>query len=115
MADLTLISDHSEDTLRWRAHYQGILAAELSAEISGTNAVLHNRIYLWSKTLCRGYVGLYERIREQLKSRGISLVMVCSDRYTDKMGRYWKLMGFKIFYEVSGTDGEKYPAAVMEV
>lgn len=115
MGEATLITAHTEGQLRWRVNYREVLAAELSADIEGVNAVLHNRIYLWSKSLCREYVDMYERVRAQLKERGIVLIMVYSDHYTEKMGRYWRLMGFKISYDVTAPGGEKIPCAVMEV
>lgn len=111
----TLITDHQSGKLRWRVNFGGVLAAELNADVQGEHAILHNRIYLWSKELCREYREMFERVREQLKARGIVLIMVCSDHYTEKMGKYWKMMGFKIFYEVSNTHGGTIPCAVMEV
>ena len=111
----TLIEAHDGQKLRWIASYKGIMAAELTAEITDNNAILHNRVYLWSKSLCREYLGMFVRIREQLRRMGVLLVMVCSDHYTEKMGKYWKLMGFAIRYEVPGTGASRIPCAVMEV
>ena len=115
MPDVTLITDHTKQQLRWRSEFNGVLAAELTADIHGAAAILHNRVYLWNKSLCRAYLHSYSRIRAELAAQGIQLVMVCSDRYTEKMGRYWRLMGFKIFYDVPGPDFQKIPCAVMEV
>ncbi|KAB0665653.1 hypothetical protein F6V25_07990 [Oryzomonas japonica] len=112
---VTLITDHGDNRLRWRANYRGVLAAELTADIDGNNAVLHNRVYLWNKSLCREYQTIYCRVREQLKELGIRLVMVCSDHYTVTMGHYWRMMGFKIFYDVQAPGGITIPCAVMEV
>lgn len=115
MLDVTLITNHTKQQLIWHLEFNEVLAAELTADIHGAAAILHNRVYLWNKSLCRAYLHSYSRIRTELAAHGIQLIMVCSDRYTEKMGHYWRLMGFKIFYDVPGPDFKKIPCAVMGV
>jgi hypothetical protein len=116
MADLSLQMTCEQRKDRWvySAHLRGVLAATLEAEPHGDKVLIHNRVYLWSKSLLSEYRKLYAAIRSDLKQVGMTLIITGSDRWTPKMEKYWRLMGFKVF-GTCDTEAGPIPYAVMEV
>jgi hypothetical protein len=85
------------------------LIAEVEAKPVGDTAVLHNRIYVYTKGLRPVYEKMFKDIRGYLKHHEMKLCMPVSDKYTPKIGKFWKLMGFEVF---GNHEGINY--AVME-
>lgn len=111
---LDLRLEQTKGQWNYTAYLKGVLAATLEITPHADKVLIHNKVYLWSKTLLMEYRKCYARIRSELKAYGMVLIITCSDRYTAKMGKYWRMMGFKVFGECDTATGQ-VPFAVMEV
>lgn len=68
---------------RWRQH--------------GENAELHNEIFEASKSVLVKAREMFQEIKQDMRAAGCKRVVALSDRFDDKMGRYWRFMGFEYF------------------
>lgn len=96
------------------AWLDGMQAAVMRAVPEKDDVLVHLDVHAWSRELCREYVCCFMAIRQLLQEAGYKLLVACSDHSDEKMQRFWRLMGFRVFGEIE-QQGRSYAYAVMEV
>lgn len=97
------------------AAYEGDkLIATMEALVYGEGCLIHNRVFVWSKSLYREYWLYFQKVREVLRGEGIRFLFTGSGDCDRKLRRYWEMMGFNRFGELT-RDGKPVLYAIMEV
>ena len=111
MYELTFSRDG--DRLDFVARQGDTVLAELTAVLYEGDAVLHNEIHEWRRRLIPVYRAMFKDVRGVLQVIGVRLVIPCSAKHDEKMGKFWRLMGFDCSGEIQ-HEGTTVHFAVME-
>lgn len=115
MADTELRAQHTKTEWRWELWLAGVLVADLTATPHGGDVLIHNQVYVWSRERYIQLRRAFAQIREVFRGQGYGLIVTCAEHGHDaKMQRYWELMGFEHFGQIT-INGATVPYAVMEV
>jgi len=63
----------------------------------GVQAVIHQQVFRFGPSVLQELRGHFEDLRRDLRAEGVEQIVVMTDRYTSKTGRYWRMMGFHCF------------------
>lgn len=114
MADLELLLEQTKEEWRIEARRGEETLAVLTAAPHGDSVLVHNTVAAFSPGLLRLYREVFKEFRAMLAVLGYRLVQTCSDRWDEKMQKYWRLMGFVCFTEMQQA-GKTVKIAVMGV
>lgn len=87
--------------------------SRLLAVFHGDDVVLHNDVLRWSPGIAKALLEMFAVVRGVLREMGVNLIIPVSGDYTEKIGKWWRMMGFECFGEVEGG-GKTVHFAVME-
>lgn len=111
MIEMTL--DQRKDAWIFTARQGDTVLAEVKVLPVGEDAVIHNQVFVWNRYLMGIYKEMFNDIRGVLRESGVHLLTASAVDYTDKIGKYWRLMGYEIFGDTV-INGKKIHLAVME-
>lgn len=86
-----------KENMKFYATDNGIVFAELEADIYDDTAILHNEVFSFKKSYAKHLRSMLMDIGGILHEYGVSKMIAVSDSYCEKIGKYWRLMGFECF------------------
>jgi hypothetical protein len=105
--------EQRKDSWTFTVRHRDTVLAILTICPYDNDAIIHNEVFVWNRYLAKIYREMFNDIRGVLRESGVSLAIAVSDCFTDKIGKYWRLMGYEVFGDCE-YNGNKIRYAVME-